>query len=714
MEAVCDNLLASARAYIEAGYRVVPVPTGQKGPRTRGWQQLRIDRDQVGEHFRPGMNIGLLLGEPSGWLVDVDLDCEEAIELAEDLLPATTCVTGRPGSPRSHRWYIAKGACTQQHRDPTDDSMMVELRSTGAQTLIGPSRHPDGEPYDMLVGQPVEVDAEELTQAVAQLARAILARRRPAPAPSPTALRDTPAPTTPNALLARAGAYLDALPPAISGQGGHAATYRAATSLVHGFAIDPETALDMLLVRFNPRCQPPWTEQELRHKVDDAATKQHTRPHGWLRDQAVASGVDLSGLSQADEQKPHDEMVDPGPFPEHLLEVPGFIKGVIDYNLATCQRQQPELALAGAIALQAVLAARKVCDLRGNRTNLYLIGIAPSGAGKDHARKVTKRILAQHATDTLEANEDIASDAGLVASLDPRPVGLFQFDEFGRFLRTVGDPRRAPWLYNVVSTLMKLYSSADQTFRGKAYADPDRCKVIHQPCAVVYATTVPEHFYESLTPESLADGFVARLLVFEGHGNTPRQRVPSMPPPDALMEHARWWGEFRPGGNLSSEHPNPLVIRSTPEADAVFDALAVIVDAQMQKGGVGRPMWARVEEKACRLALVYACSADRENPVIDEEAARWACDLAQFVTRRLLFQTAAWIAHGDFDQRQKRVLRVIKEAGGQLSASDLCRRTQWMSKRERQEVIDNLLETSQIRVHVEATTTRGRTVYEAC
>ncbi len=80
----------------------------------------------------------------------------------------------------------------------------------------------------------------------------------------------------------RAIKYLDRMPEAISGQGGHSATYAAATSLVHGFGIEPQKALTILVDRYNPRCVPPWTEKELLHKVTDAATKPHDKPYLWL------------------------------------------------------------------------------------------------------------------------------------------------------------------------------------------------------------------------------------------------------------------------------------------------------------------------------------------------------------------------------------------------------------------------------------------------
>jgi len=716
------NLLDAARWYLARGYAPIPVPAGSKAPVIKGWSELRLAEADLPQHFNGTGNIGVLLGEPSGWLVDVDLDCEEAVALAPQFLPPTGSTSGRPGKPSSHWWYICEGSKTRKHQDPVSKKMIVELRSTGAQTVVGPSVHPSGESYDPLEGEPAVVGADTLGAAVAALAEAVRKQRHgDAPperaAAAPSASRPAPAP---DAVLRRAEAYLDRIPPAISGSGGHSQTYAAATAMVHGFGLDPETAFGLLLNRFNPRCQPPWSEKELRHKVSDAVSRPHDRPHGWLRDAEKPEdlgGVDLSGFDperrRAAGERPRSERPpDPGPFPEHLLRVPGFVELVVAHNLATATRPQPVLALAAAICLQAVLAARKVRDERGNRTNVYCVGVAPSGAGKDNARKVNKNVLFAADMVEHEGNEDLASDAGLVTAVEAEPAILFQIDEFGRFLRTIGDPKKAPHLFNVLTALMKLYSSADTVFRGKAYADKKRNKVVDQPCVSVYGTTVPEHFFESLTADSLSDGFIARLLVFESADTPARQRARATGVPDAIKQAAEWWGSFKPGGNLAPEHPQPIVIESTAGAGAVFDALAGIVDSELAKPDeAGRSLWARAEEKACRLALIYACSVNAQKPVIDENAARWACELSEYLTRRMLYIAHEWVADGVFDARQKRVVRVVRKAGGRISRSELCRKTQWLTQRERQEVIDNLVETQQLRQEEEASTTRPKVVY---
>lgn len=714
-------LLESARTYLARGYAVIPVPARKKIPVLKGWTDLRLSESDLPAHFNGTGNIGVLLGEPSGWLVDVDLDCEEAVALAPQFLPPTGAMSGRPGKPASHWWYVCEGIKTRKHQDPVSKKMIVELRSTGAQTVVGPSIHPSGEPYDPLDGEPAVVDAGELAAAVAALAEAVTEARHGRKETIASQSRSLGSDRFPagDAVLRRAAAYLDRIPPAISGSGGHSQTYAAATAMVHGFGLDPDAAFNLLWVRYNSRCQPPWSEKELRHKVSDAASKPHDRPHGWLRDAGPveASDVDLSGFNPESRRtvvdRPRSERPpDPGPFPDHLLRVPGFIEQVVAYNLATATRPQPVLALAAAICLQAVLAARKVRDERGNRTNVYCVGVAPSGAGKDNARKVNKNILFAADLVEHEGNEDLASDAGLVTAVETEPAVLFQIDEFGRFLRTIGDPKKAPHLFNVLTALMKLYSSADTVFRGKAYADKKRNKVVDQPCVSVYGTTVPEHFFESLTADSLSDGFIARLLVFESAETPARQRAKALSVPEPLKQAAEWWGAQQPGGNLFKEHPKPIVVETTPQAGEVFDALASTVDAELGKPDeTGRSLWARAEEKACRLALIYACSANAEKPVIDANAASWACDLSTYLTRRMLYIAHEWVADGVFDARQKRVVRVVRKAGGKISRSELCRKTQWLTQRERQEVIDNLLETQQLRQEEESSSTRPKVVY---
>jgi replicative DNA helicase len=80
----------------------------------------------------------------------------------------------------------------------------------------------------------------------------------------------------PAAVTERARKYLAKLPPAVSGSGGHNATFHAACVLVLGFGLDGSEALP-ILNEWNQLCQPPWSEKDLRHKLADAAKQSGER-----------------------------------------------------------------------------------------------------------------------------------------------------------------------------------------------------------------------------------------------------------------------------------------------------------------------------------------------------------------------------------------------------------------------------------------------------
>ena len=141
-----------------------------------------------------------------------------------------------------------------------------------------------------------------------------------------------------------------------------------------------------------------------------------------------------------------------------------------------------------------------------------------------------------------------------------------------------------------------------------------------------------------------------------------------------------------------------------------FD-LAARVDDELAKKNLYSSIWARVEEKACRLALIYACSANRECPVIDEAATQWACQLSEHITRKMIFIADQWVSDGYFDEKQKKVLRVIRDAGGRISQSYLGEKTRSLQKKERAEIIDNLEETGAIKKELVKNTTKTVTYY---
>lgn len=172
------------------GLTPLPITRHSKSPTMAGWTKLRWPdpttdtgegEDAVRAAFEEytaggSTNLGVLLGEASGDLIDVDLDHPAAARLKSYLLPYTAAVHGRETSRKSHYWYRAKPGtlpATRRLRIPDasgrGSGVSVEIRGNGAQTLVPPSIHPDtaetyeweGEPWGG-DGGPALVDGTEL------------------------------------------------------------------------------------------------------------------------------------------------------------------------------------------------------------------------------------------------------------------------------------------------------------------------------------------------------------------------------------------------------------------------------------------------------------------------------------------------------------------------------------------------------------------------
>jgi putative DNA primase/helicase len=182
-------VLDAARDYVRREWAPVPLPLtvkskgkdpdAGKGCYLNGWPTLRITEAQVEQYFSGPVNVGVVLGNG---LVDIDLDCPEAIKLADNL-PPTNSIFGRASKPRSHRLYQCDTiAPTQKFYDPITGKMIVELRGDmkdgrpGAQTVMPGSIHVKSSEWIEWVedGERARIAYDDLHRSVMQLAIGVL------------------------------------------------------------------------------------------------------------------------------------------------------------------------------------------------------------------------------------------------------------------------------------------------------------------------------------------------------------------------------------------------------------------------------------------------------------------------------------------------------------------------------------------------------------
>uniref|UniRef100_UPI00260EDD91 bifunctional DNA primase/polymerase n=1 Tax=Pseudomonas sp. TaxID=306 RepID=UPI00260EDD91 len=170
-----NPLLVYAQQYHRAGMCPIPVKPALKEPIHYDWLNLRISFGRLADHFLPGRNIGVVLGDASGGLVDVDLDSPEAVMLGPALLPPTKFVFGHPSKPDSHFLYrVAAAPATKQFKD---GETVVELRGNGGFTVAPGSVHEETGAlieFNYFNGSdlpsPAQADLAELQRAVLKIA----------------------------------------------------------------------------------------------------------------------------------------------------------------------------------------------------------------------------------------------------------------------------------------------------------------------------------------------------------------------------------------------------------------------------------------------------------------------------------------------------------------------------------------------------------------
>jgi hypothetical protein len=690
-----SELLAAALRYAELGYRVFPCVAAGKAPLTdHGFHDATCDPDQIERWWakHPLANIGIA----TEGLIVIDIDGATNAwpggdpERSAELAVAPMATTPRGGSHRIFRQPAGKAwRCTEGRLAPK-----VDTRADGGY-IVAPPSVVEGKPYRWAPGLELDETAEQLPEPPAWLVADLdrLARGTPPSAPRPP-------------IAATVEPDANAIP---SGQRNATLAKLAGTMRRVGMS---QAEMAAALHQANrDRCVPPIPSREVeriaasvaRYEPDQIATAL-TENHF---DQMYAEPGEEDDLG----------LPDPGPIPDELLRVPGFVDEVMQYTLDTAPYPEPVLAFAGALTLQALLAGRKVRDAMDNRTNLYVLSLANSGVGKDHARKVNSRILYEAGlADCLGTS--FASGEGIEDRLFLQPASLFQVDEIDGLLLRVGQARDARH-EQIVSMLLQMYSSASSIYVMRAKANQER-SVIDQPCLCLFGTAVPKHFYESLSARLMTNGFLARLLILEcrkrGVGRDDTER----PVPASILEAARWWAEFEPGsgaGNLAEWHPVPIRIPQTNEAMAAFRDIRESADAEYARceranDPAGMAIWARAYEKARRLALIHACSVNREAPAISIEGATWAGAFVEHQTKRMLYMARHYASESDFDAKRKRLLDLLDqwqhEHGDEwMPFWKITRKLPW-SNREHEEVRDTLLHQRLIESEVLKTGRRGR------
>ncbi len=383
--------------------------------------------------------------------------------------------------------------------------------------------------------------------------------------------------------------------------------------------------------------------------------------------------VDVTGiLNQSEKETGSNALIIPRteiavadsiPFPPDLFDVPGFIGDVMKFSLKYAPFPNRPLAFAGAIALQAHLAARKVQTPTGLRTNPYIIALAKSGVGKDFPRSVNQRILESVGKED-EIIETVSSGQGLEDEMLVRPAALWQSDEFYSVLQEVVQDTTGQ-KQTLMKYLLTLFTSANKNVMTRVKAGCSKAKI---PCPnlTLYATTTPSGFFDTLSPRFLNDGMYARLDIIIGESRCDGQTKILSDLPTGIVEKATAWANFKPRGSGNMDIA-AMTVPYAPDAVTLVEQLRRDETAMYRKSereddiDWKLSVWSRACENALRYALVYSCSiADKpENAVITADVVRWAQRFMWWEIENKIYMTNRHYYKTEFERCSESVLEIM-------------------------------------------------------
>ncbi len=429
---------------------------------------------------------------------------------------------------------------------------------------------------------------------------------------------------------------------------------------------------------------------------------------GWVHGAITDSDFEDD---EDDAEEPEDQPVDDAPatktkkgeIPPHLLTVPGVLGQAVAHYNATSTRFQPQYAVQAALALGSVVLGRYWQTESDNFSSLYLVNLGATGRGKEFGRTFLDRVLEEAGLGALVGPMKYASEPAIMGELAWKPRHITVYDEFGRLLSSTGSSGNTN-LRDAQTLLMSIFGQLGGTARPTAYStngktaqqiEAMRNQKVVRPAITILGLSTPETFFDALSQDDVANGFLNRLLVV--NSRQPRRVEKSKPWKRTPRELVSWIGAYGRYGDgfVDVESPtevdDPEVIEFTSGAHRRLDEIEQeVIDYQDHYESVGMDgMFSRSREIAMRISLIVALSCDKKR--IDEKCLNWAWDYVIFYTKEMLDNTSRMMGASQNLRVAEKVAAVIEEAGSKgMSARDIGRKVHEflkLDKRGNDEVI---------------------------
>lgn len=389
------------------------------------------------------------------------------------------------------------------------------------------------------------------------------------------------------------------------------------------------------------------------------------------------------------------------------LYPPGLVGDIARWIAATARKPQPELAIGAALAIVGTVAGRQFAGPTRSGTHLYILGLAPTGTGKDHPLQQIGRVMAAAKLGHHLGPSEFISMPAVVNFIMRKPLSVCAMDEFGGFMKRINS-RRASGFESAISKVIRtLWSSSFAPYHTPEWAQKES-QTVFSPAITLFGASTPEQFYSAMEGAALEDGTLNRFLLLNGRERAKEQEPqgdPAKVPADMINDLQLIY--YRSGQLSSSFRNDPntdpamagqlLELTWCPDGSHErYKAFSAEVEELMRQKAEQGAFYARTVEMALRIATIVAIGRLEENQVRISDL-ECGIGLAMRSAEMMTEGAADYMAENENQANAQKVLRIIKARGGRIKHRDLLVAMQYSVKsRDLREIIGMLCEAGQI------------------
>lgn len=742
---------------VDAGYPAIPVRPGTKLPGSvsfgewfgeMNWQRFcsRMPTPLEVELWNNWKDAGVCVPLGLNGLIAIDIDTDDAEIMAAILRTIPESPVGKKGAKGKTLFYRGNvqktnpetgevsGAIPSRGFNIAGNERAMDLLAFGKQTILPPSVHPNGRPYEWITSETlVDVPVEQLPELPDNIADLLAEALEPWGYVEATnhglhrvgdsegywrGLKDlafanldrwVPLLGMPKTKKHRAdnwravapwraeinsnasGNALSITPNGIKDFGDNDKTYSPIDLVAAALSTDFDSATR-------------WLAEQLDYKQEATEDPVVTRLLARYEAKPVVVAPETE-MTPIEAPRGEVDSFEPN-------NAGGLMGAIAQFTADTAYRPSREFAMMAGIGFMSALSNRRYVTPSGFGTNIYLIGLAPPSFGKEHPQNIVKTLAHDSGMEFLLGAGEVSSGSAIEKVVRRAPNSIMIWDELGIILQSINGKNAASHADSIRKVLLDLFSKSrhGSSWTGKETADAKKDNsVVHSPTLSLLGFSTVTEFYKGLPESALKDGFLARVLIVQAEVRGERQKTgPMLVPPKSLIEAIKTAAEsFPASGKLAgatfrdpSSKPRLYAAKwDNYEAEAEWMRVDDWQESSLGEDAAKYGIVGRASENTQKLATLRAISRNPSDPRLTAEDVKWGYAIVQRSLDNIDSGTKLYMADSDHERLGKAIIEAIRNAKDCTMHESTMIRRKGIAKydeRARNSALKDLMTTGQI------------------